>query len=204
MRFFICAILFCCSCSEYVNNLKMIEKTWNGTIVFNDGSALDCWFTYDPIRNLLHSKKDTAFATYAVHDIKSFSFFDDEQKLRRYFYSLPLQVESVSSGTYFFEVIHPNSKISILSRLIVRTEVHQGKFILEPVYKTTQTVLYDYYERYLFDHRNGKFYELSKKNMLELIANNSEAMNYMYKKHYKLHRENIYQFAELIDVYSRN
>lgn len=148
---------------------KKQARVFKGKIVFNDDTELNCEFTYNPLipEGLIFVKTDSTTAVYGVTQVKTFSFFDEENKEERFFYNLPLHDRDGGSpiGRYFFELIHADPHVSILGRFVVRVK---GKPSLVHGYKRKK--VFDLYEKYLFDHRDHTIYRMTKKDILRITA----------------------------------
>lgn len=176
-------------------------KICKGRIVFNDDSELNCQFTYNPLipEGLIFVKTDSTTAVYGVTQVKSFSFFDEESKAERFFYNLPLHKRGGGGplGRYFFELIHPDTQISILGRIAVTVKTKASV-----MYGYKRKVVYDSYEKYLFDHRDHTIYRMTKREILRMTADKKDDVEeYIHVNHLTLNESNYETYISVIRYY---
>jgi hypothetical protein len=186
---------------------KRTESTYTGTIVFNNDSIAKCEFTYNPIvsEGLIFVKTNNITSALGVTKVKSFSFYDEDLETDRNFFALHVTTTSGNLNKLFLELIYETTQISILGKNTVRVKKRNYVFIGGgtgiPV-KIKKQKVYKDYVKYLLDHRNNTLHEFSQRSFLELTSNNSEVVNYMREKHFKLSEKDLDQYIELIDFYS--
>lgn|GEM_PF-4684964 len=189
--------------------LKKLQDTWTGTIVFNDDSELNCQFNYYPLNNdgTLIVKTDTATQVLSVNMVRFFSFFDDDIKMRRFFYSLPIHIKDRDiTRKYFVELIHDSNQISILGRSTVKVKVrvYLNQYNPYPILASKRDkTISKTYVKYLLDHRDNTVYEFSKKQILRMIEDKrDEVIAFIRHNNFHLNSNNVDEYIAVIDYYS--
>lgn len=94
------------------------NNVWhNGQIILDDGKVIEGDVSYNFVTQVLSHRDKSGSYSHNARNVSQFILQDKENDVSRKFYSLPLKLEGSYRPTYmFFERIHENNKVALLSR----------------------------------------------------------------------------------------
>ena len=106
---------------QFKNYNTESEFIYPGTIKLLDGEVIIGNLNYIFVSGVVTNIVDTI--TYGAEQVLFFELKDEESQSKQQFYSLPYDVNnSGRNGAVFFEVLHENKQVAILSRHYVETK----------------------------------------------------------------------------------
>jgi hypothetical protein len=154
-------------CFVFVSFMSVAEKNPafnSGRVVLHNGDTLVCKlrFTRKVSEGLLQILSDDKVQILTVHQVYSFSFFDEKRNKERHFSTVYLKPElSSRSHEVFAEVLHENDAVAVINH---RTMGYAKKWEINPFRKKTANDNY-----YLLEKETHLVLPLSKENILAVM-----------------------------------
>jgi hypothetical protein len=173
-RYIVAAILLClmyCAGSQaaFAQNY-VLDKPQRGVIYMAAGDTLESSFSINLPNDILQVNAGKLIKTYSSRQVKWFKFYDEENQITRFFYSLPYNERGHYKVPVFFEMIFGGDHLSILAResIVIETAPNYDPFYNRTVGGQRARLVVDYY---MMNAKGAiKPYRLRKKEVLKFLS----------------------------------
>lgn len=126
-----------------------LDQVHQGKIVLMQGDTLEGKFTINLTNDLLQLDKGNTIQSLSARQVYSFSFFDKDNQLTRFFFSLPFALRGGYRIPLFFEMQYAGPAMSLYTResLIMDNIPMVDPFTSRTIYSTRTRISFDYYLR---------------------------------------------------------